>query len=24
MRDKNAGADKAHYYCCKLNHSTHP
>lgn len=24
MRDKNAGAEKSHQNCCKLNHDTHP
>jgi hypothetical protein len=24
MRQKNAGAEKSHQYCCKLNHGTHP
>jgi hypothetical protein len=24
MRHKNAGAEKSHQYCCKLNHGTHP
>jgi hypothetical protein len=24
MRDKNAGAEKSHQYCCNLNHGTRP
>jgi hypothetical protein len=24
VRDENAGAEKAHQYCCKLNHDTRP
>jgi hypothetical protein len=24
MRDENAGAEKSHQYCCKLNHDTRP